>query len=413
MKVAILGYGTVGSGVAKVLADLPRANKKLRVVPQLKYIVELREVPETDPFAAYVIKDSEVAFSDPEVTVVVETIGGCGIAYKLTKAALQAGKSVVTSNKALVADHGPELLALASEMGVRYLFEASVGGGIPILRPLKSCLAANEITCIAGILNGTTNYVLMRMETEGVEFEDALAEASAKGYAELDPTADIEGHDTARKIAILCSVAYGYAIPYTAGFVRGITMITPHAFRLAEQAGYVIKLLAVANRDEEGRIGMKTAMHLVPKDDLLSAVHGVTNAIQVTGSAVGDAMFSGPGAGSVPTASAVVADIIDILNTACAENHVENWEEFPPELLIPEADLPVKALLVPLTIEASAAQQKRLEELGTSFYPKIGAYGAFEIGVKQALTEGELARLKQELTETGKWLTMRIFRTPA
>ncbi len=410
MKVAILGYGTVGSGVAKVLRDLPHSNKKLQQLPELKYIVELREVDEGDDFAKYIIKDSEIAFNDPEVSVVVETIGGCGVAYKFTKAALEAGKSVVTSNKALVADHGPELLAIARDKGVRYLFEASVGGGIPILRPLKNDLAANEVTCIAGILNGTTNYILMRMEAEGVDFQDALAEASAKGYAELDPTADIEGHDTARKIAILCSVAYGYAIPYTAGLVHGITSITPQAFRFAEQAGYAIKLLAVAKHDEQGRIGLKTAMHLVPKDDLLAAVHGVTNAIQITGSAVGDTMFSGPGAGSVPTASAVVADVIEVMNSPYANGGAEKWEEFPPEMLIPQEELPVMAMVLPQTVEATEAQSKRLQELGANFYPKLGAYGAFEIGADGAFTEGDLAKLLHELSETGKWLAMRIFR---
>lgn len=410
MKVAILGYGTVGSGVAKVLADLPRVNKKLQHVPELKYIVELQEVEAEDPFAKYIVKDSEIVFSDPEVTVVVETIGGCGIAYKFTKAALEAGKNVVTSNKALVADHGPELLALARDKGVRYLFEASVGGGIPIIRPLKLCLAANDVHSIAGILNGTTNYILMRMEAEGVEFEDALAEASAKGYAELDPTADIEGQDTARKIAILCSVNFGYAIPYTAGLVHGITSITPQAFRLAEQAGYVIKLLAVASKDSAGRIGMKTAMHLVPKDDLLAAVHGVTNAIQITGSAVGDAMFSGPGAGSVPTASAVVADIIEAANTPYSVAQAEVWDEYPAELLIPQEDLPVMALLVPQTVEATAQQQNLLSDLGAHFYPKLGAYGAFEIGVEQAYTEGDLSKLMKNLSTTGKWMALRIFR---
>lgn len=410
MKVAVLGYGTVGSGVAKVLADLPRANKKLKRYPELKYIVELREVPAEDRFAKYRIKDSSIAFNDPEVGVVVETIGGCGIAYQFTKAALEAGKSVVTSNKALVADHGQELMALAEAKGVRYLYEASVGGGIPILRPLKNCLAANEITCIAGILNGTTNYILMRMEKEGVEFADALAEASAKGYAELDPTADIEGHDTARKIAILCSLAYGYAIPFEAGLVEGITTITPSAFRFAEQAGYVIKLLAVAQKTDDGRIGMKTAMHLVPKDDLLSSVNGVINAIQITGSAVGDTMFSGPGAGSIPTASAVVADVIDVLNHPQSSDTVELWANCSEGLMIPSGELPVMALLLPQTTEVGSLQVKQLEALGGTFLPKLGAYGAFELGVNRLMTEAGLADLMRSLSQSGKWQMLRIFR---
>lgn len=414
MKIAIMGFGTVGSGVAQVLRDLPRARRGSAArLPELKYVVELRPLDADNPFAPLQIRDAEIAFSDPEIALVVETIGGTRAAYELTKAALTAGKHVVTSNKALVARHGVELLELAAEKGVYYLFEASVGGGIPIIAPLKQSLAANEVLCIAGILNGTTNYILTRMVEDGVDFDDALAEASARGYAELDPSADIEGSDTARKIAILCSVAYDVALPYEAGLIEGITQVTPHELKIAEQAGYVLKLLAYSLRDAQGRLGLKTALHLIPREDPLAAVHGVTNAVLVSGSAVGDVMFAGPGAGSLATASAVVADILEALNCPLDPLRALRWTEARPDMLIPAAELPVTALLVPCTRQPGEQQSAELAALGAEYNPRIGAYGAYTVGRRGNLTEAGLSELLAELTQAEKWLSLRIFRERA
>lgn len=311
MNVAVLGYGVVGSGVVEVIkrnseSIKQRAGKEIKV----KWIVDIRDFKD-DPDWNLFTKNADDAFNDSGVDVVVETIGGATIAYEFTKKALKAGKSVVTSNKELVATHGPELLQMAKENGVSYLFEASVGGGIPIIRPLNQCLAANEIHGITGILNGTTNYIFTQMKKEGKSFEEALKEAQQNGYAEQNPTADVEGHDTCRKLAILSSIAFNEFVDYKNIYTEGITKITLTDMKYAEAMDGVIKLIAVSRRIG-GKIFTRVSPAIISKEHPLANVEDVFNAIVVKGDAIGDAMFYGRGAGKLPTASAVVADIIDI-----------------------------------------------------------------------------------------------------
>ena len=312
VKIAILGFGTVGSGVAEVLTGHEQhIADKLKDLIQLKYILDVRDFPGS-PFASCFVKDFSVIENDPEVDIVVETIGGATVALDFTRRALGAGKSVVSSNKELVATHGYELLQLAKEKNVSYLFEASVGGGIPILRPLSQCLAANEILEIRGILNGTTNYILTRMIRAGLSFDLALQEAQEKGYAERDPSADIEGHDACRKICILSAIAFGRHIYPDQVPTEGITRVTLADVAYADAAGQKIKLLGRAFRDKAtGKVCAYVAPHLVDGENPLAGVEDVFNAITVIGDATGDVMFYGKGAGKYPTASAVVADVID------------------------------------------------------------------------------------------------------
>ena len=311
VNVAILGFGVVGSGVAEVLTkNGGHIDKKVDNNIRLKYILDVREFPGS-PFADKFVRDFSVIEQDPDVDIVVETIGGAKVAKDFTERALKAGKSVVTSNKELVAEHGCDLLRLAAEHGVSYLFEASVGGGIPIIRPLNQCLAANEITEICGILNGTTNYILTRMIRAGLSFDAALKEAQANGYAEQDPTADVEGHDACRKICILASLAFGRHVYPRQVPTEGITSVTLADVAYADSCGKKIKLLGRAIRQEDGRVCAYVAPHLVDGENPLAGVEDVFNAITVKGDAIGDVMFYGRGAGKLPTASAVVADVID------------------------------------------------------------------------------------------------------
>ena len=312
VNVAVLGFGTVGSGVAEVLTGHENSiAQKTDDLVKLKYILDVRDFPNS-PFSDLFVKDFSVIESDPEVNIVVETIGGATAALDFTRRALEAGKSVVTSNKELVATHGYELTQLAKEKGVCYLFEASVGGGIPIIRPLSQCLAANEILEIYGILNGTTNYILTRMIKAGLSFEQALREAQEKGYAERDPSADVEGQDACRKICILSAIAFGRHIYPDQVPTEGITKVTLADVDYAEGAGKKIKLLGRAIRMEDGRICAYVAPHLVDVSHPLAGVEDVFNGISVRGDAIGDVMFYGRGAGKLPTASAVVADVMDM-----------------------------------------------------------------------------------------------------
>ena len=313
VNVAVLGFGVVGSGVAEVLAtNGAHIDQKVDDFIRLKYILDVREFPDS-PFAEKVVHDFSVIEQDPEVSIVVETIGGAKAAKEFTERALRAGKSVVTSNKELVASHGYELLQLAKEHNVSYLFEASVGGGIPIIRPLSQCLAANEIEEICGILNGTTNYILTRMVEGGVPFDEALREAQEKGYAEANPAADIEGLDAGRKICILSDLAWGGEVRPEAISVRGISGLSLEDVDVARTLGCRIKLLGRALRLEDGRTAAYVAPHLVPESSPLSGVDGVFNAVMIRGNAVGDVMLYGRGAGDLPTASAVMGDVLDAL----------------------------------------------------------------------------------------------------
>ena len=322
MDIAILGYGVVGSGVAEVIRKncrsiADRAGEQIRV----RKILDIRDFPDS-PDRELMTKDPEEVFGNPEIKIIVETIGGVGIAREFTKRAFSAGKHVVTSNKELVAVHGPELLKMAADNGVSYLFEASVGGGIPIIRPLSQCLAANIINGITGILNGTTNYILTKMRRENCSFSDALVNAQKNGYAEADPTADIEGHDTCRKIAILSSIAFNEYVDCSRIHTEGISRITLADMLYAEAMDSVIKLIAVSRREED-RVFARVSPAVVSKEHPLAGVEDVFNAIVVSGDAIGDAMFYGRGAGKLPTASAVVADVIDIVK----HNEDRCWQE--------------------------------------------------------------------------------------
>ena len=311
MKAAIMGYGTIGSGVYEVLdRNCKIVEKKAGEPIEVKYILDLREFPGT-PIEKLVIHDVKTIVDDPEIGIVVETMGGTTPAYEFVKSCLLAGKHVVTSNKALVAAHGTELIRIAAEKNVSFLFEASVGGGIPIIRPMHQCLTANNIIKIAGILNGTTNYILNQMIANGETFETALKEAQAKGYAEKNPAADVEGYDACRKIAILASLAWREEIDYNDIETIGITDITLEDIKYAGLADRVIKLIGYAEMLDNGKVYAAVSPMLVKKGGPLSNVNGVFNAIMVTGDCVGDVMFYGRGAGKLPTASAVVADIVD------------------------------------------------------------------------------------------------------
>lgn len=337
-KVAILGFGVVGSGVAEVLREnADHISEKLHDSLELKYILDVRDFPDS-PFANLVVKDFALVENDPEVDVVVETIGGAKIAWEFTRRALAAGKSVVTSNKELVAAHGYELMELAREHGVSYLYEASVGGGIPIIRPLKQCLAANQISEVYGILNGTTNYILTRMIRSGLSFAEALEEARRNGYAEADPTADIEGHDACRKICILASLAFGRHLYPQQVPTEGISGVSLADVSYADACGKKIKLLGRARMGEDGKVRAFVAPHLVDDEDPLAGVEDVFNAVTVRGNAVGDVMFYGRGAGKLPTASAVVADVMEAARTKGQTRYLD-WEAGGEDVVLPPDDI--------------------------------------------------------------------------
>ena len=323
---AIMGFGTVGSGVAEVLRmNAASIAEKLGESLNLKYILDVRDLSAT-PYGEIAVKDFAVLENDPDLEVVVESIGGARVALEFTRRALLAGKHVVTSNKELVASHGKELLAIAKEKNVNYLFEASVGGGIPVLRPLFQCLAGNRIEEVVGILNGTTNYILTRMVRGGVSFEDALKEAQAKGYAEQNPAADVEGLDAGRKICILSDLAWGKEVLPERIHTQGISGLDLQDVAIADRAGYRVKLLGRALRLADGRQAAYVAPHLVPQDCPVAPVDDVFNAIMIRGNAVGDVMFYGRGAGDLPTASAVMGDVMDAVQHRAKRREL-GWSE--------------------------------------------------------------------------------------
>ena len=353
-KVAILGFGTVGSGVYEVLCTnaegiAKRAGKPLEV----GYILDIRDFP-GHPAERLFTKNFDDILNDSEVTVVAEVIGGVKVAYEFTKKALSAGKHVVTSNKELVATHGAELLKLAEENGVSYLFEASVGGGIPIIHPLHQCLAANEISEIFGILNGTTNYILTQMIKNGESFESALKNAQQLGYAEANPAADVEGIDACRKISILASLAFGRQLNADKIYTEGITKVTLTDVEYAEKLSAVIKLIGYCKRDGD-KVFARVSPMIVPKESALSGVDDVFNAILVRGNAIGDAMFYGKGAGKLPTASAVVSDIID---AAVGTNRRIMWKDEGDSFMADIADSEAKWFIK--TAEENACEVEKL-----------------------------------------------------
>lgn len=331
IEVAVMGYGTVGSGVVEVIEkNKAEINQKAGEEINIKYILDLRDFP-GDPYADKVVHDVEVILNDPEIQIICETMGGLKPAYEFTKRALLSGKSVCTSNKELVATHGPELIHIAHENKCNYLFEASVGGGIPIIRPLNYSLTAEKIDGISGILNGTTNYILTKMEKEGAGFEEILKQAQDLGYAERNPEADVEGYDACRKIAILSSLMLEKTVDYRDIYTEGITKITSQDFAYAKAMGKTIKLLAMSKLTKKGCFAI-VAPFMIPAEHPLHGVNDVYNAVFVHGNMLGDSMYYGRGAGKLPTASAVVSDVVD-----CARHQGKTimclWDEKKVALL--------------------------------------------------------------------------------
>ena len=332
--IAVLGHGVVGSGVLEVLMThkgsiARRADVEIKV----KHILDLREFPGL-PYSHLFTKDFDVILNDPEVTVVGEVMGGLNPDFQYVKACLEHGKSVVTSNKELVAEKGAELLAIAKENNLNFLFEASVGGGVPIIRPISQCLAANEVGEIAGILNGTTNFILTKMIREHMSFADALQLAQQLGYAERDPSADVEGADACRKICILASLAYGTHVYPREVHTEGIAKITLEDVAYAEAWGGVIKLIGQVKMLESGKIHIGVCPMFVSRDSQLAGVDDVFNGILVRGDATGDVVFYGKGAGKLPTASAVVADVIDCVKHFAKRKYLY-WEDAKPDYVEP------------------------------------------------------------------------------
>ena len=359
IKVAILGYGTVGSGVFEILNENSEIiSKRAGDDITVKYVLDLRDFP-GDPAESYVIHDFAEIEKDSEVQIVVETMGGLHPAYEFVKASLESGKSVCTSNKALVAAYGPELLDLAKSKNVNFLFEASVGGGIPIIRPLKTSLAPDVIEEISGILNGTTNYILTEMTEKGSDFDSVLKDAQDKGYAEKDPTADVEGHDAGRKIAILTSLAYGKQLDFEDIYMEGITKITDRDINYAKKIGAKVKIFGSSKKIGD-KVSAMVAPKLITHEHPLYSVDGVFNAILVKGNMVGDVMFYGQGAGKLATASAVVSDIMD------ASKHVNVnintlWDHEKLDLL-PIADVKSKFL-----VRVSGSKNDNEEKVNKAF----------------------------------------------
>ncbi|MCI6629453.1 MAG: homoserine dehydrogenase [Lachnospiraceae bacterium] len=399
---AVLGYGTVGSGVVEVLEkNSARIAEKVGEDIKVKYVLDLRDFL-GDPIQDRVVHDFEVILNDPEVKIICETMGGNEPAYTFSKKALLAGKSVCTSNKELVANHGPELLRLARENKCNYMFEASVGGGIPIIRPLNSSLTAEELDTITGILNGTTNYILTRMAREGADFEDVLKEAQAKGYAEKDPTADVEGYDACRKIAILSSLMTGKTVDYREIYTEGISKITAEDFAYAAAMNRSIKLLAMSKVVEDGCFAM-VAPFMIPSENPLYGVNDVFNAVFVHGNMVDNTMYYGRGAGKLPTASAVVSDVIDCARHI-GKTVICRWSEEKQPLL----DISVTKRRFFVRMSAGAENESKAIEVfgGVSVIevPQIKGEFAFvtdemsekEFAEKLAKLDGVITRIRLE-----------------
>lgn len=384
IHVAVFGYGTVGKGVVEVIDrnnDIVSAASGDKV--SVKYILDLLDFP-GDPNEAKIVHDVNVIISDPEVSIICETMGGTGAAYKFTKAALEQGKSVCSSNKELVAKHGAELMKVAKEHGCTYLFEASVGGGIPVLRTLTTALTAERITRIAGILNGTTNFILTKMEEEGAGFDETLKTAQELGYAESDPTADIEGHDTARKISILSDIMSGHFVDSDNVPTEGITKIDKSDIALASGAGFKIRLLGIGDRYDDDSVRTMVAPFLIEKGHPLAGVCDVFNAIFVTGNMLGDTMYYGKGAGKLATASAVVADVIDAARKGSSTMYC-GWDETPVKAADSSS---AKSRYFVRVSEADAAKAKALFEASTDIGVSDGKAGFITGPVSDSAVEG-------------------------
>lgn len=384
VNIAVLGYGTVGSGVVEVIhTNHERINQRIGDELNVKYVLDLRDFP-GDPIQEKLVHDFNVIVEDPDVQIVVEVMGGIEPAYTFVKRSLQAGKSVATSNKALVAKHGAELLSIARDKNINFLFEASVGGGIPIIRPLNSSLTADEIEEITGILNGTTNYMLSKMFYEGADYTEVLKEAQDKGYAERNPEADVEGYDACRKIAILSSLISGQQVDFEDIYTEGITNITKEDMMYAKEMGMTIKLLASSKRDND-HLHAIVAPALLHKEHPLYNVNDVFNAIFVHGNVLGDAMFYGSGAGKLPTASAVVADVVDEAKHL-NRNIMTMWKNEKLELL--PLDNTSKKFFVRIKGDAEAMKAHLESSFGPISIVKVDELNG-EFGfVTEEMTEG-------------------------
>lgn len=393
IQVAVFGYGTVGSGVVEVIEkNKEMVNKKSGEELNVKYILDLRDFP-GDPYEDKVVHDVEVILNDPDVDIICETMGGVEPAYTFSKRALMSGKSVCTSNKELVANHGPELIRLAKENNSNYLFEASVGGGIPIIRPLNYSLTAEKIEAITGILNGTTNYILTKMEQEGADFADVLKEAQEKGYAEKDPTADVEGYDACRKIAILSSLMTGKNVKYEDVYTEGISKITAADFAYAKKLGRSIKLLAMSKELANDETLAMVSPFMIDADHPLHMVNGVFNAVFVRGNMLGDSMYYGKGAGKLPTASAVVSDVVD-----CARHQGKTimcfWDAQDVKLAS------IETVSRPFFVRVGEADEAKVTELfgNVEKVKADGINGEFAF-ITDSMTEKEFAEKAAQLSD--------------
>lgn len=393
MNVAILGFGVVGSGVAEVLTNnAPSIKKTSNVDLKLTHILDIRDF-ENSPYSHLLTKNFDDILNDDSVDIVVETMGGVNPAFAFVSKCLAKGKHVATSNKELVAKKGYELLTLARENNVNFFFEASVGGGIPIIRPISRCLAGNRISEIAGILNGTTNFILNKMIVDNMDFASALKLAQDNGYAEKDPTADIEGHDACRKICILASLAFGSHVYPDGVYTEGISKITLDDVHAAGELGYVIKLIAKTKMLESGKINILVSPALVSKESMLAGVNGVFNACLVRGDATGDVLMYGKGAGKLATASAVVGDVID-----CASNSEKRkffgWDAPKENYIADHLDSETALFVRVKTNDAEAVQNSAMKLFGA----KDVLFGNGEVSFITAVrTERQL---RQQLEES-------------
>ena len=392
MKAAVMGYGTIGSGVVEVL-DINGSSiaKRVGEPVEIKYVLDLRDFP-GDPIQEKIVHDIDVIINDPEVQIVVEVMGGVEPAYTFVKRCLEAGKSVATSNKALVAKHGATLLSIAREREINFLFEASVGGGIPIIRALNSSLTADRIEEITGILNGTTNYMLTKMFYEGAQYDEVLKEAQDNGFAERNPEADVEGYDACRKIAILSSLISGHQVDFEDIYTEGITQITKEDMMYAKEMKMTIKLLASSKRDGD-HLHAIVAPALLGNEHPLYSVNGVFNAVFVNGNMLGDAMFYGSGAGKLPTASAVVADVVDEAKHL-HRNIMTMWKNEKLELL------PIEDTEKRFFVRISGDEKMRREETeaafgAVTFVRAEGLENEFGI-ITEVMTEGAYRKIAEK-----------------
>ena len=392
ISIAVLGYGTVGSGVVEVLEkNKDVINQRAGDEISVKYVLDLRDFP-GDPIQEKIVHDIDVIINDPEVQIVVEVMGGVEPAYTFVKRCLEAGKSVATSNKALVAKHGATLLSIAREREINFLFEASVGGGIPIIRALNSSLTADRIEEITGILNGTTNYMLTKMFYEGAQYDEVLKEAQDNGFAERNPEADVEGYDACRKIAILSSLISGHQVDFEDIYTEGITQIRKEDMMYAKEMKMTIKLLASSKRDGD-HLHAIVAPALLGNEHPLYSVNGVFNAVFVNGNMLGDAMFYGSGAGKLPTASAVVADVVDEAKHL-HRNIMTMWKNEKLELL------PIEDTEKRFFVRISGDEKMRREETeaafgAVTFVRAEGLENEFGI-ITEVMTEGAYRKIAEK-----------------